>query len=75
MNEESLPHLHEGVVKTITANINPDIITFEEGICLLPEVNTEHLKNQIDYGYRALSGSGEDVEEMAVALYRWYGIW
>lgn len=73
--EESLQHFQEGVIKTITANIKPDIITFEEGTHFLPEENTEYIKNLIGYGYRVLSGSGEDVEEMAVALYRWFGIW
>ena len=73
--EESLPHFQEGVIKTITANIKPDIITFEEGTHFLPEENTEYIKNLIGYGYRVLSGGGEDVEEMAVALYRWFGIW
>lgn len=72
---ELLPHIFEGVVKTISTNLKPDIITFEEGEHLLPEVNTEYVMNHIEYGYKVMSGSGEYVEEIAIALYRWFGIW
>jgi len=72
-DEPSLLH-QGGAIVSIIASVNPDIITFEEGKHLLPEDNTDYIKNHLEYGYRLLSEGIEDVEDMAVAINRWIQI-
>lgn len=72
-DEPSLLHQRDALV-LIIASVNPDIITFVEGIRLLPEDNTDYIKNHLEYGYRLLSEGIDDVEDMAVAINRWIQI-
>lgn len=72
-DEPSLLH-QGGALVSIIASVNPDIITFVEGIRLLPEDNTDYIKNHLEYGYRLLSEGIDDVEDMAVAINRWIQI-
>lgn len=72
-DEPSLLH-QGGAIVSIIASVNPDIITFVEGIRLLPEDNTDYIKNHLEYGYRLLSEGIDDVEDMAVAINRWIQI-
>ncbi len=74
--ENDVPSLlHQGgAIVSIIASVNPDIITFVEGIRLLPEDNTDYIKNHLEYGYRLLSEGIDDVEDMAVAINRWIQI-